>query len=121
MLKTSTYKVLWKCCYKLDHKNSGYMYNGKYVENISAFCWKKIDEWKRQGIEKSKYELIEILCNIKRFQKGNWKIFNYEPPMEQHSFKKSFVLDLSEIEPYGIPHIKWNVHGIEVYETYIKL
>lgn len=120
MLKISTYKVLWKCCYKLDSKNSGYMFKGKYIESVSAYCWKKIDEWKRQKIETSKYELIEFLCSIKRNQKNNWKIFMHEPPPVQHIFKKKHRIILSEIEP-PLPYIQYTLGDTEIYETYIQL
>jgi hypothetical protein len=120
MSRISTYKVLFKCCFKLDSKTSGYMFKGKYIDGVSEYCWKKIDEWKRLKIEKSKYELIELLCDIKRKQKNNWKIFMHEPKPKQHYFKEHYALILTEIEPPG-PYIQYVVCGVEVFETYLKL
>jgi len=119
MARNSDYKILFKCCFKLDAKNNGYMFEGEYIENISAYLWKKIDQWKREGIKSAKYDMIRLLCDIKRKQSSNWAMFMKQPENALHPFKSTYNIILSEIKP-SEPFYEWRVLDHVLYETYYK-
>lgn len=120
MQRNSDFKILFKCCHKVDKNHKGYMFNGSYIEDLSEHLWWKLREWRLENKIESKYELIDILVDIKKRQSKNWNVFMKQPPPKMHPFKQDFGLILTEIEPPG-PCVVYNLHGLIIYETYYNL
>ena len=118
MRKISTFKLLFKCCHKLQDSQKGYMLNGVYIENISYYAWNNLTLWRQTLDEKHKNNLIELFADIKRKQAKNWQVFIKQPPTEINPFKANYQLILSEIEPPE-PYILYDLGIIKVYETYM--
>lgn len=119
MQRISTFKLLFKCCYKLQDTQKGYMCNGIYIENLSYWAWAKLNLWIDTKDTVHKNDLIVLFSDIKRKQKNNWKTFIKQPDVEVHPFKRSYRLLLSDIEPH-CDHIGYHVGTMTVYELYLK-
>lgn len=120
MQKNNYFRIFFKCCHRIDKNNKGYMFDGVYIENISAYLWERLHKWSVKRDKDIRHQIISVLADIKRRQSKNWEVFMKQPVQKQHDFKSNYRLTLSEIEPHQ-PYIKWQINDITVYETYIKL
>ena len=120
MQRIKLYQLFFKCCHKIDANMKGYMFNGKYIECISQYCWQLYAKWTKDKSKKNTYNLIEIFADIKRKQSNNWKAFIFNPKMPIVPFKKEFRLIFTDVEPLE-QCIGYHFNGEIFYETYEKI
>lgn len=119
MPRISVFKLLFKCCHKLQDTEKGYMCNGIYIENLSYWAWAKLNLWITTKDNIHRNDLIVLFADIKKKQAKNWKVFIKQPEQEIHPFKKLYKLLLTDIEP-GCDYIGYELGIIKVYEIYLK-
>jgi len=119
MLKIKLHQLFFKCCFKIDKNNKGYMFNGKYIECISQHCWALFYQWSKNKTAANRNLLVEIFADIKRKQSQNWDIFLFNPKRTHWTFKDDFFMELTEIEPIE-RCTAYRFNGTIIYESWQK-
>lgn len=119
MLKISYAQLFFKCCHKIDPNTRGYMFNGNYIESISAHCWHLLHTYLKDKSSKNKYNLIELFCDIKRKNKYKWQYFITPVKVPKVPYRNDFSFSLSKNVP-DQPYIGYNLFDTIIYEKWTK-
>lgn len=113
-------QLFFKCCHKIDKNVRGYMFQGKYIECVSAHCWKLLDTYLRDKSKDNLYRLIEIFADIKRKNRDKWSYFMAPMKMPKVPYRSTYSFDFYETEP-SEPYILYKLNDTVIYEKWSKI